>query len=111
MKNAINNQFKMTPGSKEVDTPGAFKNDAAVLNMGAPSNYGTPLNDNHPDKDKVGPDGMTDYARRRKAKQEEARKKIEQLKEQHENRETPSSGRRAKSFTLGPIRGRDTYGG
>ena len=42
MKNAINNQFKMNPGSKEVDTEGTFKNNAAVLNMGHPSNYGTP---------------------------------------------------------------------
>ena len=43
MKNAINDQFSMTPGSKEVDTQGTFKMDAAVLNMGAPANYGTPL--------------------------------------------------------------------
>lgn len=41
MKNAINNQFKMNPGSKEVDSVGTFKNDAAVLNMGMPTNYGT----------------------------------------------------------------------
>lgn len=56
MKNAINNQFKMNPGSKEVDSVGTFKNDAAVLNMGTPSNYGTPdsapLNSNHDDPDK-----------------------------------------------------------
>tara|TARA_E500000075_G_scaffold4101_1_gene3457 strand:- start:47 stop:364 length:318 start_codon:yes stop_codon:yes gene_type:complete len=45
MKNAINNQFKMNPGSKEVDTEGTFKNDAAVLNMGHPTNYGSPLAD------------------------------------------------------------------
>ena len=39
-KNAINKQFEMIPGSKEVDTIGTFKNDAAVLNMGHPTNYG-----------------------------------------------------------------------
>ena len=32
--------YKMIPGSKEVNTPGTFKNDAAVLNMGHPVNYG-----------------------------------------------------------------------
>jgi hypothetical protein len=42
MKNAINKQFSMTPGSKEVDTQGTFKMDAAVQNMGIPTNYGTP---------------------------------------------------------------------
>ena len=41
MENSINKQFKMIPGAKEVDTMGTFKNDAAVLNMGAPTNYGT----------------------------------------------------------------------
>lgn len=42
MSNPINERFKMNPGSKEVDTPGTFKNDAAVANMGVPTNYGTP---------------------------------------------------------------------
>lgn len=42
MENSINKQFKMTPGSKEEDTVGTFKNTAAVLNMGTPTNYGTP---------------------------------------------------------------------
>lgn len=50
MKNAINNQFKMNPGSKEVDTPGTFKNDGAVLNMGTPTNYGTPMKKTDPKK-------------------------------------------------------------
>lgn len=53
MKNAINKQFSMKPGSKEIDTPGTFKNDAAVLNMGAPSNYGmadTPATKTDPKK-------------------------------------------------------------
>ena len=50
MKNAINNQFKMKPGSKEVDTPGTFKNDAAVANMGTPTNYGTPMKKTDPKK-------------------------------------------------------------
>jgi len=106
--------FKMVAASKEYDSPTVFSNkDQSIMgafNYGvaadSPASYGT-----DPDKDKVGPDGMTDYARRRKAKQEEARKKIERLQEQHENRETTSSGGRAKSFTFGPIRGRDTYGG
>jgi len=50
MKNAINNQFEMNPGAKEVDTPGTFKNDAAVLNMGHPTNYGTPMKKTDPTK-------------------------------------------------------------
>jgi len=33
------NYFKMNPGSKEVDSPGTFKNTASVLNMGSPVNY------------------------------------------------------------------------
>tara|TARA_A200000113_G_scaffold193838_1_gene183597 strand:+ start:1962 stop:2279 length:318 start_codon:yes stop_codon:yes gene_type:complete len=53
MKNAINNQFKMNPGSKEVDTEGTFKNDAAVLNMGHPTNYGTPMKKTDPDKEET----------------------------------------------------------
>lgn len=52
----MNTMFKMTPGSKEVDSGGTFKNDAAVLNMGSPSNYGTPdsapLNRLDPDENK-----------------------------------------------------------
>ena len=50
MENSINKQFKMTPGSKEVDTFGTFKNTEAVANMGHPSNYGmadTPARQNH----------------------------------------------------------------
>lgn len=35
------NYFKMNPGSKEVDSPGTFKNTPSVLNMGSPVNYGT----------------------------------------------------------------------
>lgn len=35
------NYFKMNPGSKEVDSPGTFKNTSSVLNMGSPVNYGT----------------------------------------------------------------------
>ena len=56
MENAINNQFKMKPGSKEVDTFGTFKNDAAVANMGTPTNYGSPMNTNDPNKKKKGDD-------------------------------------------------------
>ena len=41
MENSINKQFKMTPGSKEVDTQGTFKMTPAVANMGIPTNYGT----------------------------------------------------------------------
>ena len=48
MKNSINKQFSMNPGSKEVDTQGTFKMDAAVLNMGAPANYGTPIPKHEP---------------------------------------------------------------
>ena len=120
MKNAINKQFSMKPGSKEVDTPGTFKNDAAVLNMGAPSNYGmadSPATKTDPNKDKpasskIGSDGMTDYARKRKAKQEAARKKIEALKKKREEaKKKRESGEykgpsgRAGDFSFGPIRG------
>ena len=113
MKNAINKQFSMKPGSKEVDTPGTFKNDAAVLNMGAPSNYGTadsPATKTDPDK--VGSDGMTDYARKRKAKQEAARKKIAELKKKREEaKKKRESGQykgptgRAGDFNVLGIRG------
>lgn len=51
MKNAINSQFKMTPGSKEIDTPGTFKNSPAVMSMGAPTNYGTPMKKTDPKKE------------------------------------------------------------
>ena len=96
MKNAINNQFKMNPGSKEVDTHGAFKNDPAVLNMGTPSNYGTPnsapLNSNHDDPDKkelkgkkkLPTDGMT------------VEQKLKYYKKQKENTNPQSS-----SVTMG----------
>ena len=50
MSNAINSQFKMTPGSKEVDTEGTFKMDSAVANMGTPTNYGTPIKKIDPKK-------------------------------------------------------------
>lgn len=74
MKNAINEQFKMTPGSKEVDTQGTFKMDAAVSNMGRPTNYGTPsgLNSGTPEKDEFGnviPKGFKD-SRSGKSKKE-----------------------------------------
>lgn len=115
MKNAINKQFSMKPGSKEVDTPGTFKNDAAVLNMGTPSNYGmadSPAKKTDPDKNKVGSDGMTDYARKRKAKQEAARKKIaalkkkrEEAKKKRESGEYKGPSGRSGDFSFGPIRG------
>ena len=74
MKNAINKQFSMTPGSKEVDTHGTFKMDAAVSNMGRPTNYGTPsgLNSGTPEKDEFGnviPKGFKD-SRSGKSKKE-----------------------------------------
>ena len=83
MKNAINQQFKMTPGSKEVDTDGNFKMTPAVASMGAPSNYGmasSPAPKTDPDKDdyskhNVGADGMTPSARKRKAEIEAAKKR------------------------------------
>tara|TARA_B100000212_G_C27110314_1_gene420353 strand:+ start:57 stop:449 length:393 start_codon:yes stop_codon:yes gene_type:complete len=121
MKNSINEQFKMKPGSKEVYTPGTFKIDKAMtgLNMGhlddSGMNYGmadSPAPKTDPDKNKVGSDGMTDYARKRKAKQEAARKKIAELKKKREEakkkRESGEykgpSGRRG-DFSFGPIRG------
>jgi hypothetical protein len=78
MNNAINKQFSMTPGSKEVDTQGTFKNDAAVLNMGTPTNYGTPIKKHEPGheekpKKKLGTEGMT------------VEEKIEYYKKQKEN--------------------------
>lgn len=114
MKNAINNQFKMNPGSKEVDTEGAFKNDAAVLNMGSPNNYGTasgPIKKTDPDKKTpgVGDDGMTDYARKRKAKIEAgkkkqaalAKKRAEAKKKRESGEYTPPKGRSGDFNFLG----------
>ena len=79
MKNAINKQFSMKPGSKEVDTPGTFKIDKAMtgLNMGHPMNYGmadSPANFGHDKKDKkkkIGTEGMStqeklDYYKKQK---------------------------------------------
>ena len=66
MKNAINDQFKMNPGSKEVDTHGTFKNDAAVFNMGIPTNYGTPsgpLSKLDPDDEESTFDKVKNYVR------------------------------------------------
>jgi hypothetical protein len=79
MKNSINKQFSMNPGSKEVDTQGTFKNDAAVLNMGTPTNYGTPIKKHEPGheglkpKKKLPTDGMT------------VEEKLEYYKNQREN--------------------------
>lgn len=80
MENSINKQFKMNPGSKEVDTPGTFKIDKAMtgLNMGHPMNYGmadSPANVGHKKdkKKKIGTEGMSvqeklDYYAKQKKK-------------------------------------------
>lgn len=81
MKNAINNQFKMNPGSKEVDTEGTFKNDPAVMNMGTPTNYGTPMTKTDPDKKKTS-NGPQNESRKEKGERvyREAMQKIKKQK-------------------------------
>ena len=66
MNNAINKQFEkfeMNPGSKEVDTVGTFKNNPAVLNMGQPTNYGTPVKKHEPGHEESTFDKVKNYIR------------------------------------------------
>jgi hypothetical protein len=128
MKNSINKQFKMTQGAhSDNDTPSGFRNYAGVaqaggtsLNMGEPLNYGTPDSPTpktDPDKDKpasskVGPDGMTDYARKRKAKIEAGKKKQAALakkraeaKKKRESGEYKGPSGRAGDFNFLGIKG------
>ena len=107
MKNAINKQFSMTPGSKEVDTQGTFKMDAAVLNMGTPTNYGTPSEplkklDDNPKKKSGRRDGESreDYGKRVFAESQEKNRKREEAK-----KEGKKPAKRAGDFSFGPISG------
>jgi hypothetical protein len=107
MKNAINKQFSMTPGSKEVDTQGTFKNDAAVLNMGTPTNYGTPsgpLNnlDDDPKKKSGRREGESreQYGARVLREANERAAKRKKAKE-----EGNKPAKRAGDFSFGPVSG------
>jgi len=108
MSNAINNQFKMNPGSKEVDTEGTFKMDAAVANMGVPTNYGTPsaplskLGDD-PKKKSGRREGESrkEYGDRVFSESQAKAKKREEAKKKGTNK---TSGR-AGDFSFGPIKG------
>ena len=55
--------YSMKPGSREVDSPGAFRDTPINKYMGSGINYGTegdaPLNDGHDKKRKLGTEGMT----------------------------------------------------
>ena len=108
MKNSINKQFSMNPGSKEVDTQGTFKMDAAVSNMGRPTNYGTPsgLNSGTPKKDEFGnviPKGFKD-SRSGKSKKEVGGKADSygtlEKKIVRAAKDDPSSGRASSSKSL-----------
>ena len=107
MKNAINQQFKMNPGSKEVDTPGTFKIDKAMsgLNMGHPMNYGmadspATKTDSKKRGRKEG-ESKEDYGKRVYA---EAMAKEKKRKEAAKAGTNKKSGR-AGDFSFGPIRG------
>lgn len=105
MNNSINKQFSMTPGSKEVDTPGAFKNDDAVLNMGAPANYGTadsPMPKTDPKKSgKKEGESRADYGKRVYAEAQEREKKRKEAAKKGTNKKSGRSG----DFSFGPIKG------
>lgn len=84
--------YKMIPGSKEVNTPGTFKNDAAVLNMGHPVNYGmadSPVTKHEPGheekKRKIGTEGMT----------------LEEKLEYYEKQKKKSKGKKQSSVKMG----------
>ena len=53
--------YSMKPGSREKDSPGAFRDTPINKYMGSPVNYGTesPANDGHDKKRKLGTEGMT----------------------------------------------------
>ena len=53
--------YSMKPGSREKDSPGAFRDTPINKYMGSPVNYGTesPMNDGHDKKRKLGTEGMT----------------------------------------------------
>ena len=53
--------YSMQPGSREKDSPGAFRDTPINKYMGSPVNYGTesPMNDGHDKKRKLGTEGMT----------------------------------------------------
>jgi hypothetical protein len=101
MKNAINSQFKMAPGSKEVDTVGTFKNDAAVLNMGHPTNYGTPIKKHEPGHGRKEGESKADYGKRVFAEAQERDKKRKEAAKKGTNKKSGRSG----DFSFGPIKG------
>lgn len=53
--------YSMKPGSREKDSPGAFRDTLINKYMGSATNYGTetPMNDGHDKKRKLGTEGMT----------------------------------------------------
>jgi len=104
MENAINKQFSMKPGSKEVDTVGTFKNTDAVLNMGHPSNYGmasSPAAKHEPGHGRREGESRADYGKRVYAEAQERERKRKEAAKKGTNK---GSGR-AGDFKIGPIRG------
>ena len=99
MNNSINKQFSMTPGSKEVDTQGTFKMDAAVSNMGIPTNYGTPSDpikklDDDPKKKSGRREGESraDYGTRVYAEAQEKERKRKEAAKKGTNKKSGRAG-------------------
>lgn len=63
--------YSMKPGSREVDSPGAFRDTPINKYMGSPVNYGTesPMNDGHDKKKKV----VANAAKKKSASKKAAR--------------------------------------
>ena len=104
MKNAINKQFSMKPGSKEVDTFGTFKNTEAVANMGHPSNYGmadSPTPKHEPGHGRREGESRADYGKRVFAEAQAREKKRKESAKKGTNKKSGRSG----DFSFGPIRG------
>jgi hypothetical protein len=100
--------YSMKPGSREKDSPGAFRDTAINKYMGSGINYGTegdaPLNDGHDKKRKLGTEGMT------------ADQKVAYYKKQSENmKKKKSSSNKAprgpQNISAGGVKGRATIKG
>ena len=111
MKNSINEQFKMKPGSKEVYNPGTFKIDKAMtgLNMGHPDdsgmNYGmadSPATKTDPKKSgRREGESRAEYGKRVFAEAQAREKKRKEAAKKGTNKKSGRSG----DFSFGPIRG------
>ena len=98
--------YSMTPGSREKDSPGAFRDTPINKYMGSPVNYGTesPMNSGNDKKRKLGTEGMT------------ADQKIAYYKKQSENmkKKKPSSNkapRGPQNISAGGVKARASIKG